>query len=103
MVKERVYSKSIYQLLDMEKAKEKLSGKQKRRLKVFKEKRAVLDALWTGECTECKTPLHKDIDFCSSKCYRKHHGYPTREEYYAKKDKGKKQDKENERHGTKET
>lgn len=100
MVKERIYIKSIYQLLEMEKAKEKLSTKQKKRLKVFKEKGAVLDALWTGECIVCHTPLHKDIDFCSSKCYRKHHGYPdTPEEWKAfrkkekkdgKKDKGKK-------------
>ena len=96
MVKERIYLKSIYQLLEMEKAKEKLSGKQKKRLKVFKKRRAVLDALWTGECIVCHIPLHKDMDFCSSKCYRKHHGYLSREEYYAKKDKGKKQDKKNE-------
>lgn len=78
MVKERIYSKSIYQLLEMEKAKEKLTKKQKKRLKVFKAKAKVLDALFTGKCIRegCEVVIHKDLDFCSSKCYRAHHGYP---------------------------
>lgn len=62
--------KDIYELLEIEKHGKKLTKKEKKRLKVFKEKKAILDKLWTGKCKNCGEPLHKDIEFCSSECRR---------------------------------
>ncbi len=66
--------RDIYELLEVEKKHKKLSKREKRRLKVFKKKKAVLDKLWTGKCKNCETLLHKDIEFCSSECRREYVG-----------------------------
>lgn len=65
-MRKKVTWRDIYTLLKVEKEKGELTKKEKDRLKIFKEKKAKLDAMCTNECKVCKMKIPPPIEFCGS-------------------------------------
>lgn len=77
--------RNIYELMEIEKKKGKLTMKEKKRLKIFHKIAKTLDVLWIGKCKGCDAQIHRDVEFCSSECYRTHHKLLTRLEEWRTK------------------
>jgi len=61
--------RDIYKLLKVEKKKGKLSKAEQKRLRIFKERKAKIDAMIQQPCKECGEKLIPiPMEFCSSKC-----------------------------------
>lgn len=60
--------RNIYELLEVEEQNGKLSGNERKRLRVFKEKRTKLDAMPQRSCKVCGKMTPIPMVYCSSKC-----------------------------------
>lgn len=60
--------RDIYELLKVEEQNGELSGNERKRLRIFKEKKAKLDAMSQRPCKICGKMIPVAIVFCSSKC-----------------------------------
>lgn len=60
--------RDIYELLEVEKQKGKLTTNERKRLRIFKERKAKVDAMPQQPCKVCGRMIPKPILFCSTKC-----------------------------------
>lgn len=61
-------TRNIYELLEVEKQKGKLSTNERKRLRTFKEKKVKLDAMPQRPCRVCGEMIPIPLIYCSSKC-----------------------------------
>lgn len=60
--------RNIYELLEAEKQNGELSTNERKRLRIFKEKKAKLDAMPQQPCKVCGEMVPEPMIYCSSKC-----------------------------------
>lgn len=64
----------IYELENLDQKGKKLTKKEMKRLKEFRDKRVKLDKLFTNKCKVCGRAIPKPLEYCSSECRRKEDG-----------------------------
>lgn len=62
--------RNIYEIEEAEKQGLELTKREKRRLKVFRDKRVGLDKIFVNKCRKCGRAIPKPLEYCSSNCRR---------------------------------